>query len=163
MRKKRVSMIRGCRVTFIAAVLAMIAGCVSSTTHVAAEVKPTHSLLNNREIDEAFAAGLQLIDTERKWNNATEFTCTHRFPAFARLEEVGGLVAYFQSRGVPARVVDQNQQHFVWFEIKYKQLQSWSYRGFRSGDVIRLVFTTENANSDKVTSFNARLFGRDLP
>ncbi len=70
-------MMRGCRVTFIAAVLAMITGCVSSTTHVAAEDNPTYSLLKNREIDETFGAGLQLIDTERKWNNATEFTCTH--------------------------------------------------------------------------------------
>jgi len=107
--------------------------------------------------------GLQLIDTERKWNNANQFTCTHRFPAFAKMERVSALVAYLQSRGVPVKMVDQNREHFVWFEIKYDELRSWGYRGFRSGDVLRIVFTTESVNSDKITSFNAQLFGRTMP
>jgi len=150
--------------TSVATVLATISGGLQPAVLAAlADDKPNYSLLTNREIDEAFAAGLQMIDSERKWNSANQFTATFRFPAFAKMERVSALVVYLQSRGVAKKAVDQNREHYVWFEINYDQLRSWGYRGFRSGDVLRIVFTTESANSDKIMSFSAQLFGPTMP
>ena len=116
-----------------------------------------------KEMESAFTTALKKINDERSTNRANEFGVTQYFSDFYRFKQIGPYVAFFRDRGISEVAVDQNQEHFVYFTLSYKQLRAWGYRQFLSDDRLVLVFTTASANSNDITSFMARLFGRDYP
>jgi hypothetical protein len=114
------------------------------------------------EVSVAFANALQKISDGRSKNSANEFGCTQYFSEFYQSKKIEPYVAFFQSRDIAPIIVDQNQEHFVSFELTGEKLAIWGYRGFRRRDRLVLVFTTASASSADITSFSARLFGADL-
>jgi hypothetical protein len=112
---------------------------------------------------QAFDGAIKAISEERATNRANEFGCTRFFSDFDRLKKTEPYVAFLKSRGVQAITTDANQQRYVSFEIPAKQLRTWGYRNFYRDDRLVLVFTTTSSKSDDITSFSARLFGRDFP
>jgi len=113
--------------------------------------------------ERTFAAALKVINDERAKNRANEFDCTQFFAEFYRAKKIEPYVTFFKSRGIPAAIADVNRDHFVSFEIPYRQLRAWGYRNFYRDDRVVLVFTTGSSSSDDITSFSARLFGRVYP
>ena len=114
-------------------------------------------------IEQAFDGAIKAISEERVKNRANEFGCTQFFSDFYRGKKTELYVAFLKSRGVQAVIMDANQLHYVSFEIPAKQLRTWGYRNFYRDDRLVLVFTTTSSRSDDITSFSARLFGRDYP
>jgi hypothetical protein len=123
----------------------------------------TSSARSEASIEQAFDGALKAITDERSKNNANEFGCTQFFAEFYRGKKTELYVVFFKSRGIQAALVDANQEHYVSFQIPYRQLRAWGYRNFYRDDRLVLVFTTKSSQSDDVTSFSARLFGRDYP
>ena len=114
-------------------------------------------------IEQAFDGAMKAINEERAKNRANEFGCTQFFSDFYQVKKAEPYVAFFKSRGVQAALADVNQEHFVSFEIPYRQLRAWGYRNFYRDDRLVLVFTTTSSKPDDITSFSARLFGRVYP
>jgi hypothetical protein len=114
-------------------------------------------------IEQAFDGAMKAINEERSKNRANEFGCTQFFVEFYRAKKIEPYVTFFKSRGIPAVIADVNRDHFVSFEIPYRQLRAWGYLSFYRNDRLVLVFTTDSLRSDDITSFSARLFGRDYP
>lgn len=114
-------------------------------------------------IGQAFDVAMKAINEERSKNRANEFGCTQFFAEFYRVKKIEPYVTFFKSRGIQAAIADVNQEHFVSFEIPFRQLRTWGHRNFYREDRLVLVFTTGSSRSDDITSFSARLFGRDYP
>jgi hypothetical protein len=114
-------------------------------------------------IEQAFDSAMKAINEERAKNRANEFGCTQFFADFYQVKKTEPYVAFFKRRGIQAAIADVNQEHYVSFQIPYRQLVAWGYRNFYRDDRLVLVFTTTSSKSDDITSFSARLFGRDYP
>lgn len=114
-------------------------------------------------LDQAFDGAIKAINEERGKNRANEFGCTQFFSDFYLAKKIEPYVVFLKGRGVQAIISDVNQQHFVTFAIPSTQLRTWGYSNFYRGDKLVLVFTTASSKSDDITSFSARLFGRDYP
>lgn len=112
---------------------------------------------------DAFLSALSNINEERGKNSSNHFGCTQFFSEFYRSKNIETYIRYFKDQGVPANIVDRNRQHYVSFTLPYERLRAAGYRKFVRDDRLVIVFTTASPSSPDITSFTARLFGRDYP
>jgi hypothetical protein len=111
----------------------------------------------NAVLQKAFTSALKQTEALRKRDRSTNLDCTRFFDEFKRYSETEPYIEFFRSIGISVIAIDQNQRHYVYFELNHTRLRAMGLGGFSRGDRLVIVFTTATASSSQVTSFKVSL------